>query len=141
MHAFVVRRKLAPAFLSLQEASKSNISHDATTPKATSLTPCESCQRHIYEPVYHFSSTGKNNYQNSQFAMETICVGQREETNGSTKLPGEKIQGISFKSELWLQRGEAVLDTHPKTNGEDKSSEPRAGWRVGCGGVRMSLAY
>lgn len=60
--------------------------------------------------MHLFSSTGKNNYQNSQFAMETICVEERRNTAAQNVQEEKKIkiQGISFKTALWLQRGEVL---------------------------------
>lgn len=58
--------------------------------------------------------------------METIT--KHRETHNSTKLPGEKIQGISFKTERY------VLDTHPKLTGKTKAQSPG-------GGVHMSSEY
>lgn len=65
--------------------------------------------------------------------METICVEQKEKKH---TLPGrKKIQGISFKTELWLQRGEVVCWTlTQKLTGKTKGPSPEGGshelWRI-----------
>lgn len=52
--------------------------------------------------------------------METICT--HTHTHHNAELPGDKIQGISFKMELWLQPGELVYWTlTPKNRGGTKA--------------------
>lgn len=60
--------------------------------------------------------------------METICT--HTHTHHNAELPGDKIQGISFKMELWLQPGELVYWTlTPKNRGGDKSPSAGGRWR------------
>lgn len=93
--------------------------------KATSLTPRESCPRQIYEPVYHFSSIGKNKYQNSQFAMETICGELKRKHRTAPELPRDKKTGDFLQIESRLQRGKTDCWTlTQKLTGKTKAQSP-----------------
>lgn len=72
--------------------------------------------------------------QNSQFAMETICVEQRSNTQEEKK-KGDFLRDGAVAA----ARKSCVLDSHPKTNREHKSPKPRRGCLHELGVLRAPL--
>lgn len=78
MHVLVLRRKLAPAFFSFLQSVQ--IKYEVMTQQLQKLPvklPVSHAHDVFMSQCITFYSTGKNNNQNPQFAMETICVAQQ----------------------------------------------------------------
>lgn len=131
MHAFVVRRQLAPAFIlrsvqlklkSWRNNSKSYQLNSLWVMPTTYLWAIVSLLLHGQKQ------------QNSQFAMETICVEQRSNTQ-EEKNTGDFLHDGAVAA----ARKSCVLDSHPKTNREHKSPQPRRGCLHELGVLRAPL--
>lgn len=124
MHAFVVRRKLAPAFISL-EASKSNISHDATAHKSYQFN-----SPWVMPTTNLWASVSLLFHWQKQISKFTVCYGDHlwraeKKTQDGTELPRDKKTGDFLHIESRLQRGETDCWTlTQKLTGKTKAQSP-----------------
>lgn len=121
MYAFVVRRKLATVFIlrSIQLEHKSWCNNSKSYQFKSLWVMPTSYLRASAQLLFHWQK------QLSKFTVcygDHLCRAQKKHT-----LPGEKIQGISFKAELWLQRGEVVCWTLTQKTGKTKARSPGGG--------------
>lgn len=128
MYAFVVRRKLATVFIlrSIQLEHKSWCNNSKSYQFKSLWVMPTSYLRASAQLLFHWQK------QLSKFTVcygDHLCRAQKKHT-----LPGEKIQGISFKAELWLQRREVVCWTLTQKTGKTKAQSPGGGfawaWRI-----------
>lgn len=103
-------------------AANSNFTHDGTTPETTSFSRRESCPRHIYEPEYRFSPTGKNNTIHGLLWRPSVW--SRGGTHRRKNMGDFLHDGAAAAA-----RKSCVLDARPKPAGNTKAPEPGCGWR------------